>query len=95
MWGWSLLPGQPEENFPGFSPPPSPFPAPSSDQFSSVQCPILCDPMDCSMPGFRVHHQLPELTQIHVHQAGDAIQHPLLSPSPPTFNLVQHQGLFQ
>ena len=57
----------------------------------------LCDPMDCSMPGFPVHDQLPELAQTHVHQAGDAIQpsHPLLSPSPPAFNLSQHQGLFQ
>ena len=45
----------------------------------------LCDPMDCSTPGFPVHHQLPVFTQIHVHQVGDAIQpsHPLLSPSPP------------
>ena len=44
-----------------------------------------------------IHHQLPELTQIHVHRVGDAIQpsHPLSSPSPPTFNLSQHQGLFQ
>ena len=50
--------------------------------------------MDCSMLGFSVHHQLPELTQTHVHWVGDAIQpsHPLLSPSPPTFNLSQHQG---
>ena len=42
--------------------------------------------MDCSMPGFRIHHQLPELIQTHVHRVGDAIQlsHPLLSPSPPT-----------
>ena len=60
----------------------------------------LCDPMDCSTPGFPVHHQLPELTQIHVHWVSDAIQqshpsHPLLSPSPPAFNLSQHQGLFQ
>ena len=57
----------------------------------------LCDPMDCSTPGFPVHRQLPELAQTHVHQAGDAIQpsHPLLSPSPPAFNLSQHQGLFQ
>ena len=49
------------------------------------------------MPGFPVHHQLPELAQIHVHQVGDAIQpsHPLSSPSPPAFNLSQHQGLFQ
>ena len=48
----------------------------------------LCDPMDCSRPGFPVHHQLPETTQTHVHQVGDAIQpcHPLTSPSPPAFN---------
>ena len=53
--------------------------------------------MDCSMPGFPVHHQLPELAQTHVPQVGDAIQpfHPLSSPSPPAFNLAQHQGLFQ
>ena len=57
----------------------------------------LCDPMDCSTPGFPVHSQLPQLTQTHVHQVGDAIQpsHPLSSPSPPAFNLSQHQGLFQ
>ena len=55
------------------------------------------NPMDCSTPGFPVHHQFPELTQTHVHRVGDAIQpsHPLSSPSPPTFNLSQHQGLFQ
>ena len=49
------------------------------------------------MPGLPVHHQLSQLTQTHVHQAGDAIQpsHPLSSPSPPAFNLSQHQGLFQ
>ena len=68
-------------------------------QFSSFArlCPTLCDPMDCNMPGFPVHHQLPELTWTHVHGVGDAIQpsHPLLSPSPLTFNLSQHQGLFQ
>ena len=68
-------------------------------QFSSVaqSCPTLCDSMDCSMPGFPIHHQLPELAQIDVHQVGDAIQpsHPLLSPSPPTCSLSQHQGLFQ
>ena len=52
--------------------------------------------MDCSRPGFHVHHQLPELAQIHVHQVSDAIQpsHPLSSPSPSAFNLSQHQGLF-
>ena len=70
-------------------------------RFSSVQSlsrvQLFCDPMDYSMPGFPVHHQLPELTQIHVHQVSDAIQpsHPLLSPSPPAFSLSQHQGLFQ
>ena len=53
--------------------------------------------MDCSTPGFPVHHQLLEPTQTHVHRIGDAIQpsHPLSSPSPPAFNLSQHQGLFQ
>ena len=57
----------------------------------------LCDPTDCNMPGFPVHHQLPELAQTHVHWVSDAIQpsHPLSSPSPPVFNLSQHQGLFQ
>ena len=59
-------------------------------------CPTLCNPMDCSMPGFHIHHQLLELAQTHVHQVGDATQpsHPLLSPSP-VFSLSQHQGLFQ
>jgi len=53
--------------------------------------------MDCNMPGFPVHHQIPELAQTHVHQVSDAIQSspPLLAPSPPTFNLSQHQGLLQ
>ena len=57
----------------------------------------LWDPMDCSMPGFPVHHQLPEIAQTHVHQVSDAIQpsHPLSFPSPPAFNLSQCQGLFQ
>ena len=55
----------------------------------------LCNPMDCSTPGFPVHHQLPEPAQTHVHQVSDAIQpsHPLSSPSPPALNLSQHQGL--
>ena len=65
-------------------------------QFSSVaqSCLILCDPMECSTPGFPVHHQLLELAQTHIHRVGDAIQpsHPLPSPSPPAFNLSQHQG---
>ena len=68
-------------------------------QFSSVaqSCPILCDPMDCSTPGFPVLHRLSEFTQTHVHQVGDAIQpsHPLSPSSPPAFNLSQHRGLFQ
>ena len=68
-------------------------------QFSSVaqSCPTLCDPMNRSTPGLFVHHQLPEFTQIHIHQVGDAIQtsHSLSSPSPPTPNPSQHQGLFQ
>ena len=53
--------------------------------------------MDCSTPDFPVHHQLPELAQAHVHQVGNASQpsYPLLSPSPPAFNLSQHQGPFQ
>ena len=52
--------------------------------------------MDCSMPGFPVYHQLPKLAQTHVHQVSEAIQldYPLSSPSPPAFNLSQHQGLF-
>ena len=54
-------------------------------------------PMGCSMPGLPVHQHLPEITQIHVHWVSDAIQpsHPLSSPSPPAFNLFQHQGLFK
>ena len=70
-----------------------------SVQFSSVtqSCPTLCDPMNPSMPGLRVHHQLPEFTQTHVHRVSDAIQpsHPLSSPSPPTPYPSQHQSLFQ
>ena len=68
-------------------------------QFSSVDqsCLTLCDPMDCSRSGFPVHHQLPEFTQTHVHRVGNTIQpfHLLLSPSPPAFNLSQHQDLFR
>ena len=60
-------------------------------QFSSVaqSCSTFCNPIDFSTPGFPVHHQLPGLTQTHVHWLGDAIQpsHSLSSPSPPTFNL--------
>ena len=68
-------------------------------QFSSItqSCPTLCDPMNRSMPGLPVYHQLPEFTQTHVHRVGGAIQlsHPLSSPSPPAPNPSQHQGLFQ
>ena len=68
-------------------------------QFSSVvqSCPTLCDPMNCSTPGFPVHHQFPEFTQTHVHRVSDAIQpsHPLSFPSPPAPNPSQHQSLFQ
>ena len=68
-------------------------------QFNSVAvlCPTLCNPMDCSMPGLPVHHQLPEFTQTHVHRVGGAIQpsHPLSSPSSLAFNISQHQGLFR
>ena len=64
---------------------------------STQSCPTLCNPMDCSTPGLPVHHQLSEFTQTHVHWVSDAIQpsHPLSSPSPPTFNLSQHQGIFK
>ena len=60
-------------------------------------CLTLLDPMHCSTPGFPVHHQLPELAQTQVHQVSNAIwpSHPLSSPSPPAFNLSQHQGLFK
>ena len=59
-------------------------------------CPTLCDPMDCSTPGFPVLHHLPEITQTHVHWVGDAIQpsHPLPLPCLPAFSVSQHQGLF-
>ena len=68
--------------------------------FSSVvqSCPTLWRPHGpCSMPGFPVHHQLPELAQTHFHRVSDAIQpsHPLSSPSPPTCHIPQHQSLFQ
>ena len=60
-------------------------------------CPTLCDPMDCSTPGFTTLHYLLEFAQTHVHLVGDAIKpsHPLLFPSPPALNLSQHQGVFQ
>ena len=68
------------------------------NQFSSVaqSCQTLCNPMNHSMPGLPVHHQLPEFTQTHVHWVGDAIQasHALSSPSPPAPNPSQHQSFF-
>ena len=70
----------------------------TDDIFSSVQSlshPTLWDSMNRSTLGLPVHHQLPESTQTHVHQVGNAIQpsHPLLSPSPPALNLSQHLSL--
>ena len=69
----------------------------SSVQFSHLSCPTLWDPMDCSTPFLPVHHQFTEFTQTQVHWVGDAIQpsHLLSSPSPPAFNLSQHQGFFK
>ena len=73
-------------------------------QFSSVaqSCPTLCDPMDCSMPGLPVHHQLLEFTQTHVHQVGDPFQssHPLSSPSPllsvfPSIRVFSNESVLQ
>ena len=60
-------------------------------------CLSLCNPMDCSTPGFSVLHCLLQFVHTHVHRFGDAIQpsHPLSSSSPPAFNLSQYQGLFQ
>ena len=71
--------------------------ATTSVQFSHSVMSTLYDPMGGSMPGFPVHHQLPELAQTPVHQVGDTVQpsHPLSSPSLPAFSLSQHQGLFQ
>ena len=76
-----------------------PVPLLSLKQFHSIaqSCPTLFDPMDYSTPGLPVHYQLPEFIQTPVHWVSDAIQpsHLLSSPSPPTFNLSPHQGLFQ
>ena len=68
-------------------------------KFSSVAQSYLTlyNPMDCSTPGFPIHHQLRELAQTRVHRVSDAIQpsHPLSFPSPPAFDIAQHQGLLQ
>ena len=68
-----------------------------SNSLVAQSCPTLCDPMDCSTPGFPVHHQFPEHTQTHVLCISDGIQssHALSSPSPSAFNIFQNQGLFQ
>ena len=70
-----------------------------SVQFSLVaqSCLTLCDPMNRSMPGLLVHHQLPEFTQTHVHRVDDAIQpsHPLSSPSPPAPNPSQTPLIYE
>ena len=75
-----------------------------SIQFSSVtqSCPTLCNPMNCSTPGFPVHHQLPEFTQTHVHRVSDAIQpsHPLLSllllpPIPPSIRVFSNESILR
>ena len=65
--------------------------------FSSLSCPALCNPMNCSMPGLYVLHCLLEFAQTHVYWVSDAIQwsYPLLPPSPPALTLSQHQDLFQ
>ena len=69
-----------------------------STAFGSVakSCVTLCNPMECSTPGFPVLHCLPEFAQAHVHWVSNAIQpfDPLLSPSPPALSLSQHQCLF-
>ena len=83
-------------------PVPEPSLLPSRQLYSCCCCSVpklyltLCDPMDCSTPGFPVLYHLPEFAQTHVHWVDDAIQssHPLSSPSPPAFSLSQHQGLF-
>ena len=84
-----FLPGEPHEqrNLEGYG----------TVQFSRSVVSDSLQPMDCSMSGFLVHHQLPELAQTHVHRVCDAIQpsHPLSSPSPPTFHHFSHQSLFQ
>ena len=72
----------------------------TSCRWVTESCPTLwglCDPIDCSIPGFPVLHYLLEFVQTPVHWVGDATQpsHPLSPPSPPALNLSQHQGIFQ
>ena len=68
-----------------------------SEREVAQSCPTFRNPMDCSLPGFPVHHQLQELAQTYVHRVGDVIHlsHTLSSPPPPAFNHSQHQGLLQ
>ena len=97
---WDLYPHNPEPEFAACS---SKFRVTllklycSSIQLLSCVQLFVTPWLTCSRPAFPVHHQLPELAQIHVHWVGDAIQpsHTLLPPSPPAFGLSQHQGLFQ
>ena len=93
------LPIRPRSNYramESFLCPPTTSPQPCCC-WVAQSCLTLCDPMDCSKPGFPVLHHLLEFTQTHVHWVGVATQppHPLSSPSPPAFHLSQHQGLFQ
>ena len=73
-----------------------PFLSHSVSSVQSLSC-VRLFAIPCSTSGLLVHHQLPEFTQTHVHQVGDAIQpsHPLSSPSPLAPSPSQHQGLFQ
>ena len=79
------------------SPAPQTLPPPNVVAVWSLSHVRLCDPVDCSTPGFPVLHHLLELAQTHVHRVDDAIQpsHPLLPSSSPALSLSQHQGLFQ
>ena len=76
-----------------------PFPSPMRESESEVaqSCPTLCDPVNCSTPGFPVSHHFPEFAHVHVHWISDAIRpsHPLSNSSPPALSLSQHQGLCQ
>ena len=103
---WVAIPSSKGSSYPGIEPvslsPPGwqagslPLALPCHCCSLAQSYPILCDPMDCSMPGFPVPHQPSKLAQTHVHWVNDAIQpsRPLSSPSP-AFNLCKHQGLFQ
>ena len=75
-----------------------PLPAQTKEEAGDAQSRLtLCDPRDCSAPGFPVHHHLPEFAQTHLHRVGYAVRpsHPLSSPSLLAFHLSQHYDLFQ